>query len=155
MRAPILLLSLAVLVAGCGGADDPTRTTTSTLDCAGGASCTLTLNDAGGFTIILASSECVAVETEVRLTAPAAVAQTLMSDACREPDGREWEFGQTPATQFAAGTEIIMEVTADQFASPPSLAVTGDQTWTVRFEDGFDTDQDDLIFTVRADPAAP
>jgi hypothetical protein len=152
MRAPILLLSLAALVAGCAGADDPTRTTSS-LTC-GGASCTLTLAEAGGFTIELTSSECVAVETEVRLTTSTGVAETLMDDACRVEAGEEWEFGLTPATQFPAGTDIDMQITADQFASAPSLVVTGDQTWEVRYEDGFDTDQDDLIFVVTAVPAS-
>jgi hypothetical protein len=151
MRAPILLLSLAALVAGCGGADDPTRTTSS-LTCAGGVSCTLILEEAGGFTIELQSNDCVAVETAVRLTAPASVATTLMSDACRETSGRVWDFSP-PTQSFAAGTEINMEVTADQFASPPSLTVSGDQAWTVRFEDGFDTDADDIVLIVTAVPA--
>jgi hypothetical protein len=150
MRAPILWLSLAAL-AGCAGADPPQRTT-STLTCAGGVACTLELAEAGGFTIELVSSDCVAVETTVRLTAPAAVAQTLMSDACRETAGRVWDFSP-PDNVFPAGTEINMEVTADQFANPPELEVTGDQVWTIRYEDGFDVDFDDLILVVTAVPA--
>lgn len=152
MRAPILLLALAAVVAtGCSGADDPERTT-STLTCEDGESCTLTLAQAGGFIIELQSSDCVAVDTEVRLTAPADVAQVLMSDACTEADGREWEFGLEDGEEFAAGTEINLSITADQFASPPQLLVSGNQTWTVRYEDGFDTDQDDLILLVTAVP---
>lgn len=153
MRAPTLLLALAVLAGGCAGADPPPRTTSS-LTCEDGESCTLTLAQAGGFTILLQSSDCVAVETVVELTAPASVAGVLLSDACREESGREWEYGLPPNASFPAGTEINMTVTADQFANPPEFLVTGDQTWTIRYEDGFDTDQDDLIFIVTAVPAS-
>lgn len=154
MRAPILLLGLAVLVGGCSGADDPDRTT-STLTCANGQSCTLDLAADGGFIISLQSNNCIATQTVVRLSKPDAVAQTLMSDACVTPQPvTEWDFSP-PTHCFEAGTSIAIEITADQFSSPPSLGVTEPQAqdWIVRFEDGFDTDQDDLILRVQAIPA--
>jgi hypothetical protein len=48
-----------------------------------------------------------------------------------------------------------MVFTSDQFASPPGIRVTGAYPeWTINFEDGFDSDFNDLILTVTALPAS-
>ena len=44
---------------------------------------------------------------------------------------------------------------SDQFANPPGLRVTGAYpSWTVSFEDGYDTDFNDIVLTVTATPEA-
>lgn len=149
MRARRLLFPLiAVTLVACSGADDPDRTTTQ-LTCTGGATCTLELPEAAAFTVTLVSSECIAVETVVELTSPEE--EVLLDNACAMADGMTWDYGPYPA-----GTQIALEITADQFASPPSLLVSGsyEAGWEIRFEDGFDTDNDDLILSIVAVPAA-
>ncbi len=157
MRARLLLLPLvAVIAVACSGADDPERVS-STLDCRAPGSgvavpCTLILEETGGFVITLVSRECIATETQVSLTAPASVAGVVIPDACTALPGSEYEYGAT--TPFTAGTEIDMEITSDQFASPPGIRVTGDYPqWTINFEDGFDQDFNDIILRVTAVPA--
>lgn len=158
MRAKTLWLSLlalsgAVTLAACSGADDPPRVT-SGLECEapGGevSSCVLTLPEPGGFTITLVSSSCDALNNEVRLTSP--VEATLTSDACRAAPGTVWDY---TSTVYPAGTEISLEVDSDKFAGQPGLRVTGAYpTWTVNFEDGYDTDFNDLVLQVHAVPAS-
>jgi len=64
--------------------------------------------------------------------------------------GKVWDYS-TPINP--AGTEINIEIDSDQFASPPSLRVTGTYpAWTVDFEDGYDTDFNDVVLAVEAVP---
>ena len=158
MRAKTLWLSLlalsgAVTLAACSGADDPPRVT-SGLECeapgGGVSSCVLTLPEPGGFTITLVSSSCDALNNELRLMSPAEA--TLTTDACREDAGTVWDY---TSTVYPTGTEISLEVDSDQFAGEPGLRVTGTYpSWTIRFEDGYDTDFDDLVLRVDAVPAS-
>ena len=61
-----------------------------------------------------------------------------------------WDYS-TPINP--AGTQIAIEVDSDQFANPPGLHVEGSYpSWTVSFEDGYDTDFNDLVLTVTAIP---
>lgn len=150
---PILALSFGVTLAACSGADDPERVT-SELECETGGGqvsvCTLELAAPAGFNITLESRSCDAINNEIRLTSP--ITETLTMDACREPVGKEWNYPEIRP----AGTEIAIEVDSDQFANPPGLRVTGSYPeWTVRFEDGFDDDFDDITLTVTALPAPP
>lgn len=149
---PLLLLLLALsfgfTLAACSGADDPPRVTTP-LECDTGSQCVLTLPSPASFTITLVSRSCDAINNEIRLTSPETV--TLTEDACRTEIGTEWNY----PTVYPAGTEISLEVSSDQFANPPGLRVTGAYpNWTVSFEDGYDTDFNDIVMSVEAFPSA-
>ena len=146
---PILALSFGFTLAACSGADDPPRRT-SQLECDGGGElCVLTLPEPAGFKITLTSRSCDALNNEIRLVSP--VTATLTTDACREEVGTVWDYS-TPVNP--AGTEINIEVDSDQFANPPGLRAEGAYpVWTVHFEDGFDTDFDDIVLTIEAIPA--
>ena len=148
---PILALSFGFTLAACSGPGDLPRVT-SHLECDTGGGqtslCTLTLTAPAGFKITLTTGSCDALNTEIRLVSP--VTATLTTDACRETVGTVWDYS-TPINP--AGTEINIEIDSDQFASPPSLEVTGAYpAWTVNFEDGYDTDFNDVVLTVEAVP---
>ena len=148
---PILALSFGFTLAACSGAGDPPRVT-SQLQCDTGggqtSTCTLTLTAPAGYKITLASRSCDAINNQIRLTSP--ITATITPDACREPLGTVWDYS-TPINP--AGTQIAIEVDSDQFANPPGLHVEGSYpSWTVSFEDGYDTDFNDLVLTVTAIP---
>ena len=150
---PLLLLLLALsfgfTLAACSGADDPPRVTTP-LECEGQTEdCVLELPAPASFKITLVSRSCDAINNEIRLTSPETV--TLTEDACRTAVGTEWDY----PTIYPAGTDISLEVLSDQFANPPGLSVTGAYpNWTVSFEDGYDTDFNDIVMNVEAFPSA-
>jgi len=148
---PILALSFGFTLAACAGADDLPRVT-SHLECETGGGqtslCTLTLTAPAGYKITLTTGSCDALNTEIRLVSPITV--PLTTDACQETVGTVWDYS-TPINP--AGTEINIEIDSDQFASPPSLRVTGVYpAWTVNFEDGYDTDFNDVVLAVAAVP---
>lgn len=147
---PIIALSFGFTLAACAGADLPRVTSQLECDTGGGQTslCTLTLAAPAGYKITLTSGSCDALNTEIRLTSP--VKATLTTDACQERVGTVWDYS-TPINP--AGTEISIEIDSDQFASPPRLGVTGAYpTWSVNFEDGYDTDFNDVVMTVEAVP---
>ncbi len=136
-----------------------TRATTAaeqvitSLTCADGSapggfvSCTLRLEEPSGFKVVLNSKSCEAHGNVFRITAP--VVDTLTVDGCYEAVNTEI----THAGPFPAGTEIAAEVIAPLLANPPALRVAGAYPeWTLSYEDGVDTDFDDLIMTVTALP---
>ena len=148
---PILALSFGFTLAACAGADDLPRVT-SQLECDTGGGqtslCTLTLAAPAGYKITLTSGSCDALNTEIRLVSPITV--PLTTDACQAEVGTVWDY-TTPINP--AGTEINIEIDSDQFASPPSLRVSGAYpSWAVDFEDGYDTDFNDVVLTVEAVP---
>jgi len=125
----------------------------TSLTCADGAApggfvtCKLRLEEPSGFKVVLDSSSCEAHGNVFRITEP--VADTLTVDGCYENDGKEIHF----AGPFPAGTDIAAEVIAPLLANPPALRVTGAYPeWTLNYEDGVDTDFDDLVMTVTALP---
>jgi len=149
---PILALSFGFTLAACSGADDPPRVTTP-LECDTGggntSECVLTLPAPASFKITLVSRSCDAINNEIKLTSPEVA--TLTEDACRTNVGEEWNY----PTIYPTGTEIGLEVMSDQFANPPGLRVSGTYpSWTVSFEDGYDTDFNDIVLTVTATPEA-
>jgi hypothetical protein len=147
---PILALSFGFTLAACAGADLPRVTSRLECETGGGQTsrCTLTLTEPAGFKITLTTGSCDALNTEIRLVSP--ITEPLTTDACQEPVGTIWDHS-TPINP--AGTEIDIEIDSDQFASPPSLRVTGAYPlWTVDFEDGYDTDFNDVVLTVEAVP---
>jgi PKD repeat protein len=125
----------------------------TSLTCADGSapggfvSCTLRLEEPSGFRVVLNSSSCEAHGNVFRITAP--VTEVLTDDGCYEAAGAEMTF----AGPYPAGTEIAAEVIAPLLANPPALRVSGSYPeWTLSYEDGVDTDFDDLIMTVTALP---
>lgn len=149
---PILALSFGFTLAACAGAGDPPRVTTGLRCDAGGGQtqqCTLVLTAPAGYTITLTTNSCDAINDEIDLTSP--VSAVLTTDACREPNGRLWDYS-TPINP--AGTEINIVFSSDQFANPPGTQVTGAYpSWTVNFEDGGDADFNDVVLTIAAVPA--
>ena len=90
---PILALSFGFTLAACAGAGDPPRVTTGLRCDAGGGQtqqCTLVLTAPAGYTITLTTNSCDAINDEIELTSPVAV--VLTTDACREPNGRLWDY---------------------------------------------------------------
>ena len=148
---PILALSFGFTLAACSGAGDPPRVTTP-LECETGggqtSECVLTLPAPASFRITLVSRSCDAINNEIRLTEP--VVATLTTDACSTDVGTQWDY----PTVYPSGTTIALEVDSDQFANPPGLRVSGAYpNWTVSFEDGYDTDFNDIVLNVEAFPA--
>jgi PKD domain len=113
----------------------------------GFVACTLKLEQAAGFKVVLNSTSCEAHGNIFRTTAP--VAATLTDDGCYERSGKELVFDEP----FAAGTEIGAEVVAPRLANPPRLRVDGAYpVWTLTYEDGADEDFNDLNLTLTALP---
>lgn len=157
LRAPsavLLAIGLMVIAAGCRGGDatGPRPRITASLSCVGPNdhlfACDLILSSAGGFDVTLVQNACQAEGNRLRLTKPNP--QVLTNNGCYEPVGKVWAF----AGPFPAGTAIGMEVEAAELPNPPILRVTGSYPiWRIEFEDGYDTDFDDLVLDVRALPA--
>ena len=132
---------------------DPKAPAVTTLSCVDGSApggfvaCTLKLEQEAGFKVVLNSSSCDAHGNIFRVTAP--VAGTLTNDGCYQAIGTQLVFGGP----FPAGTEISAEVVAPRLANPPQLRVTGSYPqWTLTYEDGGDTDFNDLVLTLTALP---
>jgi PKD repeat protein len=131
----------------------PTAPAITTLSCADGNApggfvvCTLRLEAEAGFKVVLNSSSCDAHGNIFRVTTP--VQATLTSDGCYDAPGKTL----TVDGPFAAGTEINAEVVAPMLQNPPRLIVEGAYpVWHLTYEDGADTDFDDLDFTLTALP---
>jgi hypothetical protein len=165
MRALPSILALAfvgLLSAGCsdssgpddgngggggGGGETPivSRLTCEDPDTGQFIECSLILDNASSFEIELVSSSCVAEGNAVRITEP--LTNVLTTNGCYIQAGQTWRY---PVT-WPAGTEIHMEVQSAPLELPTALRVTGDYpVWTLNFEDGGDTDYDDLVLRVRA-----
>jgi PKD repeat protein len=132
---------------------DPTAPVVTTLSCVDGTApggfvaCTLKLEAEAGFKVVLNSTSCQAHGNIFRITAP--VVGILTKDGCYQAAGTQLVF----AGPFPAGTEINAEVVAPLLVHPPQLRVTGQYPeWTLTYEDGGDTDFNDLIMTLTALP---
>ena len=132
---------------------DPKAPVVTSLSCVDGSApggfvfCTLKLEQEAGFKVVLNSSSCEAHGNIFRTTAP--VGGTLTDDGCYERSGKQLVF----AGPFAAGTEIGAEMVAPLLAHPPRLKVDGAYpVWTLTYEDGFDTDFNDMQLTLTALP---
>ncbi len=113
----------------------------------GFVACTLKLEQEAGFKVVLDSSSCEAHGNIFRTTAP--VGGTLTDDGCYESAGKQIVF----SGPFAAGTEIGAEVVAPMLANAPRLKVSGEYpVWTLTYEDGGDSDFNDLHMTLTALP---
>jgi hypothetical protein len=148
----MLCLSAAALV-GCSAADEPDRVVTPPTDCrdlAGNVvDCNLELPVEGGFRLTLDDTSCDASSNEVRVVEP--VTETLLTNACSATLGQQWSFGLAPDEPYDAGTSLGLEIESDQVGTfPQGLRVTGDfPLWVAAFEDGFDTDFNDIVIIVE------
>jgi hypothetical protein len=104
--------------------------------------CEIQLGSATAFRVTLLSSECRALANVVHLTKP--IDALLTVDACRETVGKFWEF------TVAANSSAALEIIGGQERNAPQLRVEGTGSpWTVRYEDGYDADFDDIILVVE------
>jgi PKD repeat protein len=133
---------------------NPKAPVVTSLSCVDGSApggfvaCTLRLEQPAGFKVVLNNSNCEAHGNIFRITAP--VGGTLTDDGCYEQDGKELVF----SGPFVAGTEIGAEVIAPMLANAPQLRVSGEYpVWTLTYEDGGDTDFNDLQLTLTAMPS--
>lgn len=129
---------------------------TTSLTCVDGSApggvvaCKLSLAAPAGFKVKLESIDCRAHGNLFRITEP--VQDTLVTDGCYEEVGKEIVH----AGPFPTGTEIAAEVIAPLLGNPPALRVEGAYPqWTIKYEDGDDSDFNDLIMTVTALPVTP
>jgi hypothetical protein len=132
---------------------DPQPPAVTTLSCVnpnapgGFVACTLKLEAEANFTVVLNGSSCDAHGNTFRVIAP--VEATLTTDGCYEAAGKTI----TLTGPFAANTEINAEVIAPLLKNPPQLRVEGDYpSWHLTYEDGADSDFNDLDITVTAIP---
>jgi hypothetical protein len=125
-----------------------TRLTCVNPDAQGGfVACTLKLEAEAGFKVVLNSSNCEAHGNVFRVIAP--TQETLTQDGCYEAAGKTI----TLAGPYGVGTEINAEVEAPLLKNPPQLVVEGEYpVWHLKYEDGADTDFDDLDITLTALP---
>ena len=136
---------------GGGGGSPPGPPVTSQLTCAqpggGFTQCDLTLTAAGGFNLVLNSRSCAARGNSLRIVKP--VVQTLTTDGCYEPVGKSWAF----PGPYAAGTAVSFDITSPTLAHPASLHASGAYpSWEIDFEDGGDSDFNDLVLQLTATP---
>ena len=160
MRGLTAVAAGRVLVAsllGCGkDTTAPGESVITSLSCADGTApggfvgCTLKLEQPAGFKVRLVSSDCRAHGNVFRVTTP--VQDTLVTDGCYATVGEE----MLHAGPFPAGTSISAEVIAPLLTNPPSLRVSGEYPeWTLTYEDGDDTDYNDLVMVLTAIPQEP
>jgi PKD repeat protein len=132
---------------------NPKNPVVTSLTCVDGSApggfvaCTLKLTVESGFKVVLDESSCDAHGNLFRITAP--VTETLTSDGCYEQIGKTLEV----PGPFPAGTEISAEMVAPLLVNAPQLRVSGDfPTWTLTYEDGADSDFNDMKLTLTALP---
>lgn len=109
--------------------------------------CSLPLEEQARFEVTLISHSCGAHDNEIHVTAPES--ERLTDDACYEAVGRVWEFDGP----YAAGTALNFRIDSFEQANPPAFVATGAYPeWTLTFEDGGDSDFNDIVLRVRAIP---
>ncbi len=109
--------------------------------------CELPLEEEAGFRIELVSTSCTADGNKVILIAP--VMDELTDNACDEDAGETWNF----PGPYPAGTQLNFRIESFELADPPSLRGTGAYpVRTLTFEDGGDSDFNDIILRVTATP---
>jgi hypothetical protein len=149
--ATATMVAALISVAGCDENEPSGPPIDSPLECgAPGApaeACTLPLEAQASFRVVLTSTSCAAGGNTVTLTSP--VVDELTDDACHESAGKTWNF----AGPFAAGSVLNFTIQSFELANPPSFRATGSYpNWTLTFEDGGDSDFNDIILQVTATP---
>ncbi|MFL6664570.1 MAG: PKD domain-containing protein [Rhizobacter sp.] len=131
----------------------------TTLNCAGGGNCSLTLTQAARVTATLVSHSCSAQNNRVLITAP--ISQTIFPDGCTDAVGTAVAING--GATFAANTTIQVAVVSGSLTNttlvfPPTIRVSGDfaNGWTLIFDDGFggpgEPDFNDLVILIKAAP---
>jgi len=130
---------------GGGGVVTPPPVTVGlTCGAASGTSipCDIQLGSATAFRVTLVSTECKALANVVRLTKPTEA--TLTTDACHETIGKFWDF------TMSANSLAAISITGGEERSGPQLQVEGTTSpWTIRYEDGYDTDYNDIVLRIE------
>lgn len=114
--------------------------------------CELTLEEAGGFRVTLIATECFVTGNTVRVLKPAVDEPVLTSDGCTESPG---VLGDFPGP-FDAGTAVSIQIESARAGTGASAALRASgeyPKWLVEFEDGGDSDFDDLVLEITAVPA--
>ena len=111
--------------------------------------CTLPLDAAvSSFDVTLTSSSCNATNDRLRIVSP--VEKDLTPDACHENLNKHWSVNGP----FPAGAAINVQIISTQLERAPSLVATGQfPNWTLTFEDGGDSDINDVVLSVVANPS--
>ena len=108
--------------------------------------CNLDLPAGKGFDIVIQSTSCFATDNKLHLLSP--VDSLLTSNGCSLKGGEGWSFGP-----FQNASTVSLMVTSATLAYPPQLVVSGSYpSWTVTFEDGGDSDMNDIVLKVTATP---
>ncbi|HEU4648450.1 MAG TPA: hypothetical protein VFS33_05280 [Gemmatimonadales bacterium] len=108
--------------------------------------CNLDLPAGKGFDIVIQSTSCRATDNKLHLLSP--VDSVLTTNGCALKGGETWSFGP-----FTDPSTVSLMVTSATLEFPPKLLVSGAYpSWTVTFEDGGDSDMDDIILQVTAKP---
>jgi hypothetical protein len=146
-----LSVALVAAVGACNTEPDQGPPVDSELQCgdpgAPATACTLPLAQRSSFVVRLVSTSCTARNNKILLISP--VQDELTGDACDEDTGKEWEFDGP----FEAGTQLNFRIESFQQPNPPRFLASGAYpTWTLTFEDGFDTDFNDIVLQVAATP---
>ncbi|HEX6091283.1 MAG TPA: hypothetical protein VFZ13_14080 [Gemmatimonadales bacterium] len=109
--------------------------------------CGLPLEQRARFEVTLVSHSCAAHDNEIHVIAPES--ERLTDDACYEEVGKVWEFDGP----FEAGTVLNFRIDSFEQLNPPAFVSSGAYPeWTLTFEDGGDSDFNDIILLVRAIP---
>ena len=142
-----LAVALLFGVAACKDSNEPQGDPIDTpLQCET-QPCTLPLEERARFEVTLMSVSCAARDNEVHVTAPET--ERLTDDACYETVGRVWEFDGP----YDAGTALNFRIDSFEQANPPGFTASGAYPeWTLTFEDGGDSDFNDIVLRVRAFP---
>lgn len=99
------------------------------------ASDSMVLMYKGGFTVRLDQRECASPTDTVAVISP--VNQLLSNTMCQEPIDTVWSF----PGPFPAGSAIILDFGSGVVGATGGMDVLGTYpNWTVKFEDGYDTD---------------
>jgi hypothetical protein len=107
--------------------------------------CSLPLEEQARFEVTLVSTSCAARDNEIHLIAPEN--EELTDDACYEEAGTVWRFDGP----YAAGTSLNFRIDSFEQLNPPSFISSGAYPeWTLTFEDGGDSDFNDIVLRVRA-----
>jgi len=110
-------------------------------------SCTLPLPVRASFQVQLVSTSCTARNNKILVISP--VQDELTDDACTETTGKTWDFDGP----FEAGSVLNFRIESFEQPNPPRFLASGAYPeWTLTFEDGFDTDFNDIVLRVVATP---
>ncbi len=153
--ASAIALALAATFLGACR-DDPLGPRTIGLECektdGSVERCDLILSEEAGFRITLLSTDCAAVGNTVRVTKPVVADPVVTDDGCSESPGVLAEY----PGPFPAGTAVGLQLESPRAGRNSGLIASGSfPEWTIEFEDGADTDFNDLVLRFTAILPAP